>query len=57
MIMKKNSHSPRIPVTKLLSGDNVLNKVHSKKHLPKIVLKIQLDKHTEQSVDEEDLEK
>ena len=55
--MKKNSHSPRIPVTKLLSGDNVLNKVHSKKHLPKIVLKIQLDKHTEQSVDEEDLEK
>ena len=53
--MQRNSHSPKIPITKLLSGQNVLNKKSSKNILPRIVLKIQVDKPKEESVDEEDL--
>ena len=40
MIMKESIHTPKIPIHKLLSGDNVLNKKSSKNVLPKIVLKI-----------------
>lgn len=55
--MNKNNHNSKTPITKLLSGDNILTKNSSKSLLPKIVLKIRVNKPKEETGNEEDLQR